>query len=290
MSMKKGLFSMVFASAVLSMASMASAGSYGPQQEAEEIPAPPPAPVVEEETMERRVVREFAGFMTDGETSNGLWAEIGSVYGAEYDVPGGDVDAVRTYAHISYGQERFEVGVLVPYLYVDQENFGDDNGFGDLSVWGKFMFVRTEKLSVGAGLVAEFPTGKDAFSYDEYGFEPFLTAGFWAGPAALRAMVGYHVTTEPNELFVADDAFDYVDVNGGVLYPIGENVVVRAEVIYQHWTDSKIDPVSLVPGADIIFPMGDMELLLRPTVGVGFNDEAPDWQAGLGIAVHGIGG
>lgn len=281
--MKKGFYSVVIASAVLGAASMAFAGAYGEPEQPEEIPAPAPAAPAPEPEPER-VMRKWAGFLTDAETTRGLRAEIGTVYAAEYHPSSvGDVEATNTYGYISYGTELFEVGVfLPPYLYVHQESVGEADDFGDMRLWGKIIPLRTEYFNLGGGLIVSFPTGNDGLGTSEYGFEPYLTFGAIAGEAHIRGSVGYNVYTAHDVL--GDDVYDNVDSNLAVLYPVSDTVVVRGELTHNHFVDSDADPVNFYPGVDVSFPIGEMELILRPSLGIGIT-EAPDWQIGLGIAL-----
>src|SRR5689334_25447035 len=113
MSMKKGLYSLVLASAVLGAYSLAHAGAYGEAEQPEEIPAPAPAPPAPEPPP-AKVYHRHVGFFTDAETTRGLRGEIGAFYAAEYHPSSvGDVEAANLYGHISYGTELFEVGVFV---------------------------------------------------------------------------------------------------------------------------------------------------------------------------------
>lgn len=286
--MKKGFFSVVFASAILGATSYAFAGAYGEAEQAEEIPAPVPAAVPAEEPPPVRTIRKFDGFLQDAETTRGLWAEIGSVYGTRYYDKAGDVEVVNTYAHISYGQEMFEAGLLMPYIYVHQKSLPSNDSaddFGDLRLYGKVIPLRTDNFNLGLGLIVSFPTAGDNLGTEAYGFNPFLTLGGVAGPVHIRYHAAYNVTTKPDtHRRVSDDAFDYFDHNLGVLYPINDMIVVRGEFVHAHLTDSHADPVSILPGVDISLAIGDNELVFRPTVGVGLNSPAPNWQAGLGIA------
>src|SRR5689334_24617539 len=122
MSMKKGLYSLVLASAVLGAYSLAHAGAYGEAEQPEEIPAPAPAPPAPEPPP-ARVHHKHVGFLTDSETTRGLRTEIGAFYAAEYHPDNvGDSESANATWHISYGTELFEVGVfLPPYLYAHQE-------------------------------------------------------------------------------------------------------------------------------------------------------------------------
>jgi len=279
--MKKSIVSVVCASAVLGMASIAFAGAYGESESPAEIPAPPPAPAPvaapawQPEPAPAEMHR-FQGFATDAATARGLWAEIGSMYLQESDF-GLDADAVSTFARLAYGQAGWEVGAELPYGYVDVDGLGSDDGLGDLRLWGKVLPVRTDVFTLGGGLVTSFPTGSGGFTTDEYGFLPFLTAALAAGPASLRASVGYDVYT-------GTDVFDSVDYNVAALVPVGDRIVLRGEFVGKHFTDIGADPVSFVPGLDIRVPLGSGELLVRPTGAVGLTDEAADWGVGLSLA------
>jgi hypothetical protein len=279
--MKKNIPSIFGALALLAVASVAFAGAYGEEEQAEELPTPPPPaaamvpPPPSEESV--TIMREFHGFMTDAETSRGVWAEIGSIYASETDY-GTDIDFVNTFVHLSYGQEMWEVGALLPYMYYHDDAFGSDDGLGDLSAWGKIIPVRTDVFQLGGGLVATFPTGKDSFSTDEYGFEPFVTAAVAVGPTSLRGSFGYLTATGGDN--------DALDTNVALLAPIGDTIVLRGEVLWYHGLDLDVDPVTFAPGFDVRIPVGDdFELMLRPTGGVGITKEAPDWQLGLSIAL-----
>lgn len=284
--MKKGVLSLVIASAVLGATSMAFAGAYGEPEQPEELPVPAPAAAPAPEPEPPRVMRKFAGFYTDAETTRGLRAEVGSIYAAEYHPNSvGDTEAVNTYLNVSYGAESWEVGMaLPPYIYAKQNGISDTDDFGDMRLWGKYLPVRTDNFTFGLGLITSFPTAGNGLGTEEYGFEPFLTFGAIAGPAHIRGSVGYNVFTA-SDFPLADDVYDNVDSNLGVLVPVADNVVVRAELTHNHFVYSDADPVSLFPGVDVSFACGETELVLRPTLGIGLT-EAPDWQIGLGIALN----
>ena len=285
---------------MLAMPSMAIAGAYGEREEAVESPASAPAAIqYSEEETDERVLRSFASFIRDAETSRGLWVELGSLYVNDDAGSSIDVDGAHTFLHLSYGQEMFEAGILVPFEYVNVDTpFGDfeGSGIGDISLWGKVVPLRTDVVNLGVGMSVSFPSGdQQAFTSDEYGFNPFLSAGFHAGPVEIGTSLGYSRFTDAER----SDALTY---NATVLAPIGDMVVVRGELVGAHYADlhqheghgvtsSDIigfggvgdDPVSFVPGVDIIFPLGGAQLMLRPTGAVGISDAA-DWQVGLSIA------
>jgi len=288
MSMKKGLYTLVIASAVLGASSIAFAGAYGEAEQPEEIPAPAPAAAPAPEPEPPRILRKHIGFFTDSETTRGLRGELGSFYAAEYHPSNvGDVEAANVYLHLSYGTELFEVGITAPsFIYGHQDGVpGDIKDVGDMRVWGKIIPLRTDIVTFGGGLVVSIPTGNGGAGTADFGFLPFLTGGARAGDVDLRMSVGYDVYIAHGGSF-PDTAYDHGNLNFAALYPVTENVVVRGEIEWNHFVYSNADPTSLYPGVDVTFNLTDaVDLVLRPTLGIGLT-EAPDWQIGLGIAIE----
>ncbi|HYC54330.1 MAG TPA: hypothetical protein VEL28_05260 [Candidatus Binatia bacterium] len=303
--MKRGLSSLIMTGALCTAASAAFAGAYGTAEEPESRPAPAPAMREErraEVEQEAPVLRRWEGFATDAETARGLWIEVGSMYGQEEDF-GSDDEFIDTELRLAFGMEMFEAGAEISYQYSNSEDLtGDDeDDFSDLDVWAKVIPLRTDFMTLGGGVVVMFPTGGRPFDAsqrlpvhtfanhdDEYGFDPFVTAGFAAGPVQIRTSIGYILYTGNNDS-------DGIDYNAAILAPIGDMVVIRGEVQGYHLTDDNHsdefdDPVAFLPGVDIRVPMGGSELLIRPTGLVGLDDEASDWGAGISFAFTGIGG
>jgi len=259
--MKKGTVSLLVASALLGASSLVSTPAFA--QTAEE-----PADVM----------RAFAGFITDAETTRGLRGEFGTVYARETDFAV-DTHAFNTALLLSYGREAWEAGVQLPYGYLDIDGGGTHSGFGDLSLWGKFLPIRTEQFTFGGGLVAQMPTGNDPrFSPDEYGFQPFVTGGVTAGKANIRGHVGYQVFTDI-------DVLDSIDYSVAGYIPVGAYSVVRAELVGQHFTDVDFDPLSIIVGVDLRSFDQNTRLVVRPTVGAGITQDAPDFQVGLSFVL-----
>lgn len=275
--LRKELFSMICVSALLGATSIAFAGAYGEAGQAEEMPAPVPAaaPAIAEPGPAPRVMRQFENFATDAETSRGFWFEFSSLYYAD----DGSSSAVSNIGTLAYGQEMFELGLQLPYEVANRDD-SDEHGLGDLDLYGKVIPLHTERFSLGGGLVVHAPTG-DAplFSADEWGFNPFVTGALWVGEASLRATVGYDVYRDRDDL-------DAVNYGFAVLLPVFDNIVLRGELEAAHATDRNLDedPVRFLPGVDVTFPLGALDLVLRPTGSVGISDTA-DWGLGLGIAL-----
>lgn len=223
-------------------------------------------------------LRTFASFITDAETPRGFWGEIGSVYAHE-DFHGASADAVNTFVHLSYGSELWEAGLNLPYLWADADGLSSENGLGDMRLWGKIIPLRTDIFRFGGGLEISAPTGdEDKFGAGEVGVAPFLTGGVEAGLIHIRSSLGYSVYPGIS----GSDALNY-SVAG--IVPIGDRVAIRAEFVGTHLFDGDLDSVSFVPGVDVRFPAGPVEVWLRPTAAAGITDDAPDYQFGITLAV-----
>lgn len=289
---KKKIAMMVSASALLGAASMAWAGAYGEAASPEETPAPAPAAVVEEAPAPAPG-RLFSGFASEAATARGFYAELDSMYHS-YDEFGWEADIVTTQLRLAYGQELFEVGAELPFVYASDSSTGDTQ-LGNINFYGKVLPIRTETVTAGGGMQISTPSGDSMFNSgdgwnwmtnqvtpagdDEWGFNPFLTAGTQCGPLALRANIGYQVWTGGGNLY------DNVTYNMGAILPVGEIVSLRTEIVGRHYVDgAENDPVSVVPGLDIRLPVEAVDIALRPTGMVGLAD-APEWGLGLGVAV-----
>lgn len=275
--MKQGLMTTAFASALAGATSLAFAGTYGEPAEPEEGPVPVAEAPAPEPEPEPRVLREFAGFLTDAETTRGFWVELGSGYASETDL-GPDIDLWTLFARLAAGGEMWEVGAQLPYNWLES-GVGDDDGLNDMHLWAKVLPIRTDVVTAGGGLVVSAPTGDDPlFSADEWGFNPFLTSAFAAGPVSIRTTLGYDRYIDIND----SDAMTY---NAAVLAPVGDMVALRAEFAGYHGFDTDLDPVSFVPGIDVVVPLGSVDLWIRATGAAGLTDEAADWELALSLAL-----
>jgi hypothetical protein len=254
--MKKGIVGLVCATAILGATSMASAS-------------------------EGAELRRFEGFSTDAAVANGLWGELGTAYARESDF-GPDIDFVTAFARLAYGADNWELGAQLPYAYADYPGGGTDDGLADMTMWGKILALRTDTAALGGGMELTFPTGHKGFTTDEYGFMPFVNGALTLGWASLRGSFGYDIYTG------GGDRSDNLDYNLSVLLPAGDQFAFRAEIVGQHYLDSKADPVGLVTGFDVSLPCpsSDWELLVRPSGLVGFTDEAANWGLGISLAIQ----
>jgi len=241
-------------------------------------------------------LRSFSRFELDTGTANGLWAEIGSSYSDDGALgPGSSVtnreglsfDTVNVFGRAAYGCPYGEAGLILPYndVDVDIEGLGsdDENGIGDIRLYGKAVPIRTELIDLGAGFDFSFPSGDedDGLGDGEVGFLPFFTAAVHLGTVDARGHFGYRFFTDKDKW----ESFVY---GFGLYGPVNDKVALRAEFnsVTQKAHGPDIDPWTFEPGVDIRIPAGDeMSVLVRPTVLVGMNDDAPDWGIGGSVAL-----
>jgi len=252
-------------------------------------------------------MRSFDRFPFDTATAKGIWAELGvggahfederNVFGRESSL---ETDTVTVQPTIAYGGDSWEVGLLVPYRYVDAKacllspgltmcEDDQEDGIGDMNLYGKYIF-RSEYVHAGAGLDLSLPSGDEdkGLGAGELGIAPFGTAAAVVGPAEVRAHVG-------NLFFTGSDSWGYYsrrpsDVllyGVGLFYAIGDRVGVRGELVGSRIDrDEDQDVLAFEPGVDVRIPLGAVDLMIRPTAAVGLTDASADWGAGVAIGIH----
>jgi hypothetical protein len=239
--------------------------------------------------------RALDRFSFESETVDGLWAETGAFYtNTESDRDGvkADFDGPSAFARVSYGQKKWEAGLFFPY-YNDFQGRIDDasgrsdvdaTGIGDLQAYGKFIPLQSDIIDAGAGFLISFPTGDDddGLGTGEFGFLPHFTAQLDLQAAQIRGHIGWEWFTANND----DRAADRLVYGFGIFIPLFHYVTFRNEFVGTE-LDIKNDPkmASYLGGLDIRVPIGNFDLLLRPTGIAGISERAPDWGIGGSIAV-----
>ncbi len=248
----------------------------------------------EEPAGERTVPnRSFDRFSLDTENVQGFWAEAGALYEGTNVKGGPDLDAVNSFLRFAYGQERWEAGLEMPYesvngTLVPSGQVADNNGPGDLQLYGRYTALQSEILDLGVGAQLSLPSGDSdkGLGSGEFGALPFGNAALKLSVAEVRAHVGYEVFTGSNSSGLA---FNRLVFGAGIFAPIGKYVALRNEFSGTRFDapgpGSHPKVVSYLPGVDIRIPIGDLDLLIRPTGLVGVSENAPDWGAGASIAI-----
>jgi hypothetical protein len=236
-------------------------------------------------------IRALDRFSHESETVEGLWVETGALYlNTESDTGSEkvDFDGPTAFARASYGQKKWEAGVFFPY-YSDFEGETRDvtvdaSGIGDLQAYGKFIPLQGDILDAGAGMLISFPTGDDddGLGTGEFGFLPYFTAQLDLQAAQVRGHIGWEWFTANNN----DRAADRLVYGFGIFIPLYHYVTFRNEFVSTE-LDTNNDPkvASYLGGLDIRVPIGNFDLLLRPTGIAGISERAPDWGIGGSIAL-----
>jgi hypothetical protein len=231
-------------------------------------------------------LRSFSRFELDSGTVEGLWTEVGNAY-SEDRQSGVETDLNTTFGRFAYGDKYSEAGLLFPYHNLDvdlgRSGSANEDGTGDLRLYGKTVPIRTELIDLGAGMELSVPTGEEdeGLGEGEVGFLPFVTSAVHLGMVDARGHFGYR-------FFSDDDKWEAFHYGFGLYAPIGKNIALRTEfnAIVQKAPGSDPDPWMFEPGVDIGIPAGEgIEFVVRPTGLVGMNNDAPDWGVGGSVVL-----
>jgi len=265
--------------------------------------------------------RNFDRFELDSDSVTGFWAEAGSLfqrtnknhitdtsigtfaYPGLYSGPIGtklisgadkkDVDVTTTFARFAYGGDKWEGNLFVPYRQLNGEFRSggnvtdiDENGIGDIQLAAKYVPVRSGLLDLGVGALLSLPSGDDnrRLGGGAFGGAPFITGAMHFALLDIHAhlapefFAGWHTNGQASDRFLY--GFDF-------LVPLCKYAALRNEFSAVDNYDLNNSPktMSYLPGLDIRVPIGDMDLLLRPTGSVGLTNDSPTWGFGGSIAI-----
>lgn len=211
-------------------------------------------------------------------------------------VNGGIVDLLG-----SYGLGRnAEVGIDIPFVIekitlvtpqvdpstgaVTRTSYrrNNDQGIGDVQLYGKFKRPVATNCSVAAGMELSLPTGADdltevdprRFGSGETGVTPFVSTRYQAGRVAFGVNTGYQISSGS-----VDDVFHY---GTELIWRLLPTTTFRAEIAGRVFKTSNLqyDDLVLLPGADVALTDS---VAVRPTGMVGLTREATDWGIGIGF-------
>jgi hypothetical protein len=239
-------------------------------------------------------VRSFDRFEFDTAAVNGFWAEVGSVYDntniKPADVPGLDVkdlDRETSFARFAYGgNDKWEASLLVPYIHFDGKVNGSDTdhtGVGDIKLSGKYLPLHTKVFNAGVGAQLSLPSGNDnhGLGTGEFGALPFFTGAFNLALLEVRGHVGWEFLAGNHN---NDQKADRLVYGFGIFMPLWDRIDLRNEFSgTQLDRPGKPKIVNYLIGLDVRLPIGDYDILLRPTGLIGVTDRAPDWGIGGSI-------
>lgn len=258
----------------------------------------------------RPMLRNFDRFEFDTGTARGFWLEVQTFYDTKSGMraldtpsfrnrvnpppPGSpfgtlprtvDVDTLRVESRLVGGGENFEAGVIIPYVFVDDHGTAhDQSNVGDVRVYLKAIPIRTQWVDAGLGYDISSESGdhSEGFGYGAVGHLPFVTGTGHLGPVDLNVHFGHRFVnthrSDPGESWVYGAAAHY---------PILANLSARVEFVGQSFRQgTNFDALAIEPGVDYTVPLGPIELMLRPTVAVGLNEDTSEWGAGGSIVLR----
>ena len=245
--------------------------------------------------MDAMPVRSFDRFEFDTVTAHGAWVEVATALSRKEENRA-SADVITVEPRLVYGGDLAEGGLIIPYHQISlgvPSFFGqfsrDENGIGDIRLYGKVVPLRTKWFDGGLGLDLSFPSGDEhkGLGAGVVGFLPYGMAAVHLGSAALRAHFGYRAFAGSNEDFLGrDSAPNSFVYGGGVFAALGTFFGVRAELVGESLDALRsADLLAFEPGVDIRVPLGAVDLLLRPTGAVGLTDDAPDWGIGGSVGL-----
>jgi hypothetical protein len=245
-------------------------------------------------------VRSFDRFEFDTATAPGLWAEVATAMTRD-ESQGASIEVVTVEPRLIYGGDWAEGGLFIPYerisVAVHNPFFGtqtiDEDGIGDIRLYGKVVPLRTQWADAGLGLEVSCPTGDDSkgLGTGEGGFLPYGMAGVRVGPADIRAHFGYQTFVSSNKTVngftVTERAPDSFVYGGGLFAALTDRIGVRAELVAQTFdaADNNAHVLLFEPGVDLRFRLGAVDFVIRPTGAVGLTHDSPDWGVGGSVGV-----
>jgi hypothetical protein len=193
-------------------------------------------------TLPARTLRVDLGPSEQGINNSGtINGPFGSAYGLHFGQQrtrvGGGVD--ETFADgiatmgfgVSYGIiDALEVGAnLMPIAIDTRYGFYTDNssesGFGNITLYGRFAFLRTDTVQMGAQLTMSVPTGVEAFGLG-VGLPVSINIG-----DRLRLETGVEMEMYLGD-FGPDDSMISIDLPLAMTVGIGENLFVGGHVSF----------------------------------------------------------
>lgn len=166
--------------------------------------------------------------------------------------------------------------------YIDFGSSGPD-GIGDAQLGFKYFIQPENGNRPEAALIVHtsVPVGDDAFTSDAY--DPSFLLSF-AHTTSETSSFGYNIGAS---LETGDDGFGgettlaSLDYSAAFGFDVAENVGGYIEVFGSQGLSADSDPINLDGGFTYLL---DDDTQIDLFVGVGLNDDAPDWFAGIGFA------
>ena len=173
--------------------------------------------------------------------------------------------------------EKIEVGASLQFLNWSPEQGDGQSGISDLGAYGRYNIMNNGQTNFSAGAMATLPIGSEDVGQGNLNFGAFgavrhaLDNGMViVGNAGLffYEATEYEVNLTTYELEEKTSYENYLNVSGGVIYPVNDMLNVVGELTFR----SEGDYMLLSGGGDYVMGSGRV----RGALGIGLDDGAPD--------------
>jgi len=174
--------------------------------------------------------------------------------------------------------EDFEFGARVSLADRDPEGAASKAGLSDLDLWGKFS-IATEPVKFSLGLLLSLPTGNDSklLGTGETDVEFFGGLRKDFNRLTLVGNAGLRINQDPDFAGLSIEGKNSYLAGAGVLFPVGDRVVLSAEWAFETERYEGLGANSLLLGG---FEYRQNESIrYRIGAGGGLSDGAPDLLA-----------
>lgn len=227
--------------------------------------------------------RSAARFEYDADVAPGLWVEGLGGHAADSFTTGEEADETSAGLRVVQGWRSFEFGATARWHQVNPARGASAGGFGDTSLFGKVVPLRSDWGNVGAGVEFLAPSGDSqrGLGAGELGIVPFFGAAAHYRQFQLRTHVAYRAYASHSDVTDAgatDASIDSVLFGGGLFFEADENFGASCELVGAHESRrGESTPLQIAPSLNFRFTFPEVDLVIRPTGLFGITSEANDW-------------
>ncbi len=208
-------------------------------------------------------VRLLGNFFIDAAQPSSIYFAGDFTY-ADFDSGSGIALAGRAGLPIT---ELIDVGSQWAYINRDFDGGGDASGLSALELSARYHLALADNpMKISLGGLFTLPIGADEVGGDSFNFGAFAAMRYPAQDnLVLTGNLGLY------SIEVADDREFSLHMGGGAIFELEPTINLIGELVIQ----TEEEYTMLTGGADIQL---DSNIRLRPSLGIGLNDGAPDIQ------------
>lgn len=230
------------------------------------------APLTYSQSNTKDDVLLFQSFFRDASVhSNAYGQGLLSYSAADYV----DVLGIGLQAGIPVTPE-FELGTAINFLNrnYDIDGWDDDTGVADIPIYGRYNFMNEVNTKLSGGAFLTLPVGSEDIGGGNVDFGIFgAVRHAVSDPVVLTGTLGI------NFFEFGDSRETSLNFGGGVIYQANNDLNIIGELSLE----TEVDYAMLSGGID--YNIGN-DLRLRSGLGLGLNDNAPDFQLFVGLLMH----